>query len=132
MVGNSRLEMYHHWAQFITRRVWRYQRSNQYPYIEEEQTTQWSKEKVEKDKQRSTKHTYTTKDRVTRTPLKIGDELGCSGRVSSSFSTSDTRRVKLISIRNCCKLYWIITYTRHPFFPINHKLLMIYPAQFID
>ena len=30
---------------------------NQNPYIEEEQTTQWSKEKVQKDKQRSTKHT---------------------------------------------------------------------------
>jgi hypothetical protein len=36
---------------------------NQNPYIEEEQTTQWPKEKVHKDKQRSTKHTYTTKDR---------------------------------------------------------------------
>jgi hypothetical protein len=29
-------------------------------------------EKVKKDKQRSTRHTYKTKDRVTRTPLKIG------------------------------------------------------------
>jgi hypothetical protein len=37
------------------RRVWRYQRSNQNPYIEE-QTTQWPKEKRQKDKQRSTKH----------------------------------------------------------------------------
>ena len=27
------------------------------PYIEEEQTTQWPKEKVQMDKQRSTKHT---------------------------------------------------------------------------
>jgi len=35
--------------------------SNQNPYIEEEQTTQWSKEKVQTDKQRSTKHTYKTK-----------------------------------------------------------------------
>ena len=49
------------------RRVWRYQRGNQNPYIEEEQTTQWPKEKEQKDKQRSTKHTYKTKDRVTRT-----------------------------------------------------------------
>jgi hypothetical protein len=31
-------------------------------YIEEEQTTQWPKEKVQKEKQRSTKHTYKTKD----------------------------------------------------------------------
>jgi hypothetical protein len=38
----------------------RYQRGNQNPYIEEEQTTQWPKEKVQKDKQRSTKHTYKT------------------------------------------------------------------------
>ena len=51
-------------------------------YIEEEQTTQWSKEKVQKDKQRSTKHTYKTEDRVTRTPLKTGGELRCSGRVA--------------------------------------------------
>ena len=35
-----------------------------------EQTTQWPKEKVQRDKQRSTRHTYKTKDRVTRTPLK--------------------------------------------------------------
>jgi hypothetical protein len=38
------------------RRVWRYQRGNQNSYIEEEQTTQWPKEEVQKDKQRSTKH----------------------------------------------------------------------------
>ena len=29
---------------------------NQHPYIEEEQTLQWTKEKVQHDKQRSTKH----------------------------------------------------------------------------
>ena len=34
------------------RRVWRYQRGNQNPYIEEEQTTQWPKENKQKDKQR--------------------------------------------------------------------------------
>ena len=46
-----------------------YQRGNQNPYIKEEQTTQWQKEKqILKDKQRSTK--YTHKNRVTRTPLK--------------------------------------------------------------
>ena len=54
------------------RRVWRYQRGNQNPYIKEEQTTQWSKEKRQKDKQRSTKHTNKTKNRVTRTSLKSG------------------------------------------------------------
>ena len=81
----------------ITRRIWRYQRGSQNPYIEEEQTTQWPKEKVQKDKQRSTKHTYKTKDRVTRTPLKTGGELRCSGRVSSSCSTSGTRHVNLVT-----------------------------------
>ena len=47
--------------------------------------------KVQKDKQRSTKHIHDTKDRVTRTPLETGCELRCSGTVSSSCSTSDTR-----------------------------------------
>ena len=65
----------------------RYQRSNQNPYIEEEQTTQWPKEKVQKDNQRSTKHT----DRIT------GGELMCSGMVSSYCSTSGTRRVNLVT-----------------------------------
>ena len=40
---------------------------------------------------------YKTKDRVTRTPLKIGGELRCSGKVSSSCSTSGTRRVNLVT-----------------------------------
>ena len=31
-------------------------------YIEEEQKTPWPRENVQKDKQRSTKHTYKTKD----------------------------------------------------------------------
>jgi hypothetical protein len=63
----------------------------------EEQTTQWPKEKVQKNKQRSTKHTHKTKDRVTRTTLKTGGELMCSGRISSSCSTSGTRRVNLVT-----------------------------------
>ena len=35
---------------------------NQNPYIEEEQRAQWPNENAQKDKQRSTKHTYKTKD----------------------------------------------------------------------
>ena len=66
---------------------------NQKPYIEEEHTTQWPKEKVQKDKQRSTKHTHKAKHRVTRTPQKTG----CSGKVSSSCSTSGTRLVNLVT-----------------------------------
>jgi len=34
----------------------------------------------QKDKHRSTKHTYKTKDRVTRTPLKQGVNSGASER----------------------------------------------------
>ena len=55
----------------------RHQRGNQNPHIEEEQTTPWPKEKLQKDKQRSTKHTHKTKtkDLVTRTSLKPGGVL---------------------------------------------------------
>ena len=62
-----------------------------YRYIEEEQTIHWHKEKTQKDKQRSTKHTHKTKDRVTRTSLKTVGEIRCSGRVFSSCSTSGSR-----------------------------------------
>ena len=54
-------------------------KGSQHSYIEEEQTTQWPKEKEQKDKHRSTKHTYKThksKHRVTRTPLKTGGNSG--------------------------------------------------------
>jgi hypothetical protein len=42
-------------------------------------------------------NTRTTKDRVTRTQLKSGGELRCSGRLISSCSTSGTRRVNLVT-----------------------------------
>ena len=71
-------------------------KGNQSPYIEG-QTTQWPKEKVQKDKQRSTIHTFKTKDRVAGIPLKTGGELRCSGRVGSSCSTGGTRRVNLVT-----------------------------------
>ena len=76
------------------RRIQRYQRGKQNPYTEEEQTTQWPRGKVQKDKQRSTKHTHKTKDRATRSPLKTES---CSERLSSSCSTSCTRRVNLVT-----------------------------------
>ena len=69
------------------------------------------------DKQRTTKHTHKTKDRVTRTPIETGCELRCSGRVSISCSTSGIRRVangpvpvkpRCKSIECCC-FYVIIT-----------------------
>jgi hypothetical protein len=70
---------------------------NQNPYIEEKQPKQWSKEKVQKDKQRSTKRTHKTKDLVTQSPLLIGGELRCFGRVGSSSSTSGTRCFNLVT-----------------------------------
>ena len=70
---------------------------SEYPYIEEEQTTQWREEKVQKEKQRSTKDIYKTKDRIIRTTLKTWVELRCSGWVSSSCSTSYTCRVNLVA-----------------------------------
>jgi len=54
-----------------------------------------AKGKGQKDQKLSTKHK--TKDRVTRTPLKTGDKLRCSGRVDSSCSTNDIRRVNLVT-----------------------------------
>ena len=55
-----------------TRRVWKYQRGNQSPQIEEEQTAQWSKRNSTKGQTTI----YKTKDRVTRTPLKTGINSG--------------------------------------------------------
>ena len=55
-----------------------------------------AKRKGQKDKQRSTKHTHKAKDRATRTSLKTGSELRCSGRVCSSCSTSITRELPCI------------------------------------
>ena len=46
------------------------------PRIEEGQKTNG-----QMDKQRSTKHTHTVKDRLTPTPLRTGGELVCSRRV---------------------------------------------------
>ena len=51
------------------------------------------KKKVQKNKQRSTKHTHKTKDRISRTPLKTGGELRWFRMVGSSCSTSGTRCV---------------------------------------
>jgi hypothetical protein len=63
---------------YRVRRGWRYLWGNQNSKLEEEQTIQWPKEKGQNDKQRSTKHTHKTNDRVTRTPLKTEGELNFS------------------------------------------------------
>jgi hypothetical protein len=57
-------------------------------------------EKVQKDKQRSTKHKYKTKDQVTRIPLKTGSEhvlinyIPVSTIILDSSSESMLRGVK--------------------------------------
>jgi len=57
----------------------------QNPWIVEEQTTQWPKEKVLKDKQRFTKH-YTWNSRSSNTnPTKTGGELNLF-QLSSAIS----------------------------------------------
>jgi hypothetical protein len=91
VVGYCKYQLFWQGLKIYLRRVWRYQRGNQNPYIEKEQTTQWPKGKVQKDKQRSTKHIYKTKDRVKRTPLTTGGERRFSGKIRSSCSTSGTR-----------------------------------------
>jgi hypothetical protein len=74
--------------ELLVRRVCRYQRGNH---------NTMTKRKNTKEKQRFTKHTHKTKDRVTGNSLKTGGGLGCSGRVSSSWSSSGTRRVNLVA-----------------------------------
>ena len=76
------------WTNQLPRRVWRYQREVIRIRKSKNRQQQCPKEKVQKDKQRSTKHTYKTKDRVTRAPLKTRGELRCSGSVSSSCPTN--------------------------------------------
>jgi len=44
-------------------------------YIEEQQTTQWPKENKQKNKQRSTKHTYKNKRSSNTNPTKIRGEI---------------------------------------------------------
>ena len=50
---------------------------NHNPYIEE-QTTQWPKEKVQKDKQRSTKYTHKTKKCISYRYIYIIQTKRCS------------------------------------------------------
>ena len=59
-------------------------------------TTLWPKEKDKQTNNDLQNITHKTKNRVTRTPLKTGGELRCSGMVSSSCCTSGTRRVCIV------------------------------------
>ena len=103
-------------------------RGNQNLYIEKEQITQWPKEKVQKDKQRSTKHTHKTKDRVTRTTLKTGGELRCFRRESSSCSTSGIRGVNPVT--NPISLVIILYSTSRPSFH-TVEIYILYSQHYI-
>jgi hypothetical protein len=61
---------------------------------------------LEHNQDNMSKHTHKTKDRVTRTPLKTGGELRCSGRVISSCSTSGTCRVTLVTLWHILLFYY--------------------------
>jgi biopolymer transport protein ExbB/TolQ len=63
-------------------------RSKQKPY-KEEQTTQWSKEKVQKDKQGSTKHTYKTKEKQTTQWSKEKVQKDKQGSTKHTYKTKD-------------------------------------------
>ena len=96
------------------KRVWKYQCGNQNPLIEEKQTRQWPKEKgKKKDKQRSTKHTHKTKDRVTRTQLKTGDELFLVNvhfwSVLWIFFRICSKNANVSSLNNSSTKVWVIT-----------------------
>jgi hypothetical protein len=51
------------------------------PYIEDKQTTQWPKEKVQKDKQRSTKHT----DKTICLPLFTEEHLDALQHLTTKY-----------------------------------------------
>jgi hypothetical protein len=84
---------------------------------EEGKPTQWPQENGQLDKQLSTNPMQKAKDQATRTPLKLEGELMFSGSVSSSFYTSGTSRVTLVT--NPVQLMW---YTRHDILDILLKL----------
>ena len=54
-----------------------------------------------------------TKDRVTRTALNTGGKLRCSGRVSSSCSTSGTRRVNLVTKPVISRKKWFLIWIQN-------------------
>jgi hypothetical protein len=74
------------------RRVWRYYKGKQNPYIEEHTTCTMAKRKKYKRTKNDLQNIHIkTKDRVTRTSTKSWGELRCSGRESSSYLISENR-----------------------------------------
>jgi hypothetical protein len=90
----------------MIRRVLRYQRGIQNPYIEEGQTTQWRKEKVQKDKQRSTKHTHITNDLVARTHMpRKGKFEDTKGVIRTRLDVSWIEKVTFLIIYDAASFY---------------------------
>jgi hypothetical protein len=75
----------HGYVTLVVDTSWSFQWGNQNPHSEEEQTTQWPSEKMQKDKQRSTKHTHKTKERVTQAPLSTGVNPGAWNHLEGKF-----------------------------------------------
>jgi phenylalanine-4-hydroxylase len=81
---------------------------------------QWSKEKVQMDKQRSTKHTYKTKYWATRIPLKLGKSTCICYEFLNKINNLDLQRkatkefkkntINLLTLYNIYKskssVYW--------------------------
>jgi hypothetical protein len=91
MVGISRKGGKHLHDRIISLRgvVWVHKTSFTHPLFEVPVPSQESQNR-QKDKQRSTKHTHSTKDRVKRATLKTEGELRCPRRVNSSCSNGGT------------------------------------------
>ena len=93
------------------RRGWGYQRESESVNRRTDHTMVKKDKRTNNDLQ-STIHK--TKDRLTRIILKTGDEAMCSGRVSSSCSTSGTRRVNLVTkpTWNTSTYFWDLVASR--------------------
>ena len=78
---------------------------NQNPYSEE---IQWQREKVQKDKQQSIKHTRKTKDRVTRTPLKTAYCIN-SPQISNSNIMNSVTVTQMYHFNNTCIIYMTLS-----------------------
>ena len=82
------------------------------PYIKKERQYNGQQKK---DKQWFTKHCTKPLKTTTGTPQNTEDELMCSGRVSSSCSTSHTRRVTIVTnsmISHDSWKYWSLSKVR--------------------
>ena len=80
------------------RRAWRYQSGTQNRKSNKNKHINGKEKKGETTIYNDLQNiTHQTKDWVTRTPPKSGGEHMCSGKISSSSSTSDTRPVTLVT-----------------------------------